>query len=633
MTLFYELIMNYKKSTLANSLLIIPFLLVLATVFASNKELANEIVSAKYFWFYAAMGLCALSTVVLFIFNKQFKTRFQITFSDFFLFLFLLCGTFPFLIGSEVVHTKFILFVLLFVLYFYFRLLSSLPKFVGYLLIITLLVAGLFESVLGLQQLYGFIPSNHGLFKLTGSFFNPGPYAGYLAVIMPIAFYYLLSDYNVFSRKFNSRYLLFYIRWIVSAISFVAILLVLPAAMSRAAWLAALVGCGVVYVFYSKPSFLFQKRELQPSTSKKLSKKRALSYALIVVFFVSGLIGMYYMKKNSADGRALIWKISIQNIMENPLGAGVGNFGGSYADAQARYFEKGEFTEQEELVAGGPEYNFNEYLQIAQEFGIHGMVFFLLAIGFAIHKAIKNRKHAALGSLLAMLIFASMSYPFSILVFLIVLVFLVSECQAPTGTEATTAKFQKSNVLTSRLLQLSLLLASLVVVSFSLYNRYPTYRAYKEWNRAKMLYSMNMFENAKESYTDLYPLLDDKVEFLFEYGQILSRTAAYAESNAVFEKAMRISADPMFYYVSARNCQQLKDYHQAEMYLIKSSQIVPNRLYPWYLLTKLYVEVGDMEKARSAAEMVYKKEPKVHSMAIDEMRNEIRMLMKTQNNK
>jgi tetratricopeptide (TPR) repeat protein len=142
-----------------------------------------------------------------------------------------------------------------------------------------------------------------------------------------------------------------------------------------------------------------------------------------------------------------------------------------------------------------------------------------------------------------------------------------------------------------------------------------------------------MFENAKESYTDLYPLLDDKVDFLFEYGQILSRTAAYVESNAVFEKAMRISADPMFYNVSARNCQQLKDYHQAEMYLIKSSQIVPNRLYPWYLLTKLYVEVGDMEKARSAAEMVYKKELKVHSMAIDEMRDEIRMLMKTQNNK
>ena len=37
------------------------------------------------------------------------------------------------------------------------------------------------EAIYGLRQLYGFTSSHHSLYSLTGSFFNPGPYSGYLA--------------------------------------------------------------------------------------------------------------------------------------------------------------------------------------------------------------------------------------------------------------------------------------------------------------------------------------------------------------------------------------------------------------------------------------------------------------------
>lgn len=52
-----------------------------------------------------------------------------------------------------------------------------------------LVVLGGSEAILGLRQLYGFATSGHSMCALTGSFFNPGPYSGYLAMILPVCLY------------------------------------------------------------------------------------------------------------------------------------------------------------------------------------------------------------------------------------------------------------------------------------------------------------------------------------------------------------------------------------------------------------------------------------------------------------
>lgn len=52
------------------------------------------------------------------------------------------------------------------------------------------------------------------------------------------------------------------------------------------------------------------------------------------------------------------------------------------------YFAKGGYSEQEELVAGSPEYAFNEYLQLAVEHGIPVLLCVLLFIGFCLWRGI-----------------------------------------------------------------------------------------------------------------------------------------------------------------------------------------------------------------------------------------------------
>ena len=52
--------------------------------------------------------------------------------------------------------------------------------------------------------------------------------------------------------------------------------------------------------------------------------------------------------------------------------------------------------------------------------------------------------------------------------------------------------------------------------------------------------------------------------------------------------------------------------------------MVPHRLYPYYLLSKLYDESGDREKAADMAGYVVAKPEKVSSPAVQEMKAEMR---------
>ena len=61
---------------------------------------------------------------------------------------------------------------------------------------VLLVLLGGYEAFLGFRQLYGFSVSNHSLYALTGSFYNPGPYMGYLAMVLPVCVYVFYSCHS-----------------------------------------------------------------------------------------------------------------------------------------------------------------------------------------------------------------------------------------------------------------------------------------------------------------------------------------------------------------------------------------------------------------------------------------------------
>ena len=60
---------------------------------------------------------------------------------------------------------------------------------------------------------------------------------------------------------------------------------------------------------------------------------------------------------------------------------------------------------------------------------------------------------------------------------------------------------------------------------------------------------------------------------------------------------------------------------------LKASDIVPSRMYPYYLLAKMYQESNQQQKAEEMARVVLTKEPKVHSTAVEEMRQEVKKII------
>ena len=159
----------------------------------------------------------------------------------------------------------------------------------------------------------------------------------------------------------------------------------------------------------------------------------------------------------------------------------------------------------------------------------------------------------------------------------------------------------------------------------------PTVRepASSAWHRKQMFYRSGAYEQAAEVYAEIYEDMKWNARYLFEYGHALHKLHRNEESNVVMKEALKVSGDPMILNIIGKNEQEAGNYAEAEYWLIRSTHRLPGRIYPYFLLAKLYAEPGfyQRQKLEQAARMVMEKEPKVQSTAIRQMREEIKKLL------
>jgi tetratricopeptide (TPR) repeat protein len=474
----------------------------------------------------------------------------------------------------------------------------SFPTIVTWVLIIL----GGMEAVWGLRQIYGLAASNHSLYALTGSFYNPGPYSGYLAMIFPLCLYEWLNLKERTERTWAEQG-----KYYIALGVMLLILCVLPAGMSRSAWIAAAISG--TWVYGMRVSWGSRLKEFERKYKKRLV---LVCIAGSVIIIVAGY-ALFQLKATSANGRLFMWKISSMAIAESPvIGHGTGNFVSAYGRAQENYFANGEFSETEELVAGSPEYAFNEYLQVAVEYGIPFLLVVSLVIVFCLWRGSSEGRIGICGGVISFLVFSFSSYPMQIPGFAVTFYLLLAACA-----------IGRSKVIL-------FLFISMMALLGTYYWKNNQYAACKDWYRSKMLYNIGAYQSAKEDYGKLYPELANRGAFLFEYGYSLHKLKEYDNSTRMLEEAMAHSNDPMILNIIGKNYQALGDYEKAEEYLIRSTHRLPGRIYPYYLLVKLYAEPQYLqpEKLKYAAEIVLTKEPKVQSTAVREMREEVKKLLK-----
>lgn len=259
-----------------------------------------------------------------------------------------------------------------------------------YIIIFISNLLAIYECGVGLLQISGLYSSTHAKFILTGSFDNPGPYGGLIAILLTVLGVFVMQ--NKSGGKWSIKALV-----ILSSVSCALCIIVLPATMSRAAWLAL----GVT-------ALVFGLKEL--SLADWIRKHKAVATIATITMLIV-MTGVFFMKKDSAIGRLHIWHMELKAIVEKPLtGHGKGSVLGVYGDTQAEYFAEKERPEIITKVAGCPEYAFNEYLKIGVEYGIPAMLGVILVLILLITILLKLQSPLAYG-LITLCVFAFFSYP------------------------------------------------------------------------------------------------------------------------------------------------------------------------------------------------------------------------------
>ena len=498
------------------------------------------------------------------------------------------------LIHASLTHAmqsrEFYLSLSYFALYAVFRVIRAmlLANYVSF----AVMFGGIYQSCLVLGQLLGYGISNHLRFVVTGSFFNPGPCGIFLAGVFVLAVAMMKKGY----RKVGIN--LMFVRYVTACVTFGVTLVAMVPTMSRAGWIGALVGVMLLY---------------RGEIAAWVNMRRRWVIGGGIVGMIVVLTLFYLLKKDSANGRLFIWQNTVSAYWKTPLfGVGIDGFERAFAGAQHDYFEKEKVLEQDNRhveMAGVVESAFNEPLALFLLLGAVGGVLAAMVLFFKLQRLTAYSCVAV-----ALLVASFFSYTFYIPS--IAIVFLFAVAQLP---DRRVRGGRYVNVLMFGIMG--------IVVLFFDFREFGRREAYRKWKNNAVYYTWEDYQSVVEEYGKLYPVLKNDFKFLFEYGHSLHKVGRYEESNIVLKRGARHSADPMFWNIAGNNYLALKQYDQGAAAYLRAYYTCPNRVYPLYLLTKLEAERGDTTMMNYYGRILLGKRPKVPSLAVDEMKFEIRKML------
>ena len=453
-----------------------------------------------------------------------------------------------------------------------------------------ILLVGVIEAGIGLCQQLHWAESLHPAFSLTGTFGNPGPLGGCLAVAMTIAvgLYLRYRKVTRFCR----------LLWIVGALLGIVLLLT----ESRAGWLSVVVGTVCLWLSVRKEE------------GRRLAFPGKVVLVVLTCLFMAVLYGY---KKDSADGRLLIWRVSAEMISDAPwTGHGIGTFGREYMHYQAHYFREHPHSEYTEL-ADNIAYPYNELLRIGVEQGIVGMAF-VLGIIFAVLRYVPCRGYSRVyvGAFVSLCTFALFSYPSEAGLLWLSFPLLLGGMQCrksvsvPVGNKFLLAKW-------------SVALACLVVTVAGgcCYHRL-------ERNVQQLHAASHQARQEAEIYIDMHRQLIRWAPRLCDvYAQYCFRHFPPEQALPVLEQAAKAVPNSELYIDLGDTYRETGRTPEAVACYTLSAEMVPNRILPLYRLFCLYRDTGDTLRTRETAARALNMKVKVVNTKTLRMEGEMKMYL------
>lgn len=450
-------------------------------------------------------------------------------------------------------------------------------------------------SIQGILQFFGIIPSANNNFAVTGSFDNPAGFAVALACAWPLCFHFFTHPTK-------------YVRY---------------AAMAAAALMAGAVSLsgsrtGILALMVATAVWLFAQLKIKNRSSRIIPAVVILALPVVLYFF----------KKDSANGRLLIWRTSLDMVVDKPVwGHGAGAFKANYMLCQAEYLNAHPDSRYAQL-ADNTLHPFNEFLLVLCEHGIVGlcMIALLAFLLFCAYRRNHNdEKLPALMSLSALAVFSFFSYPFRY-PFTWVMLFLNMAviCNNPDVRKVYHGYFAlKRNIPYGNIPRIAVFLLSSGLLAYSV----VLTRAEIKWNRIAHLSLAGKTREVLPEYDHLYRWLGKDGLFLYNHAAELHEAREYTKSIAAFEHCTRYYNDMDVQLLLAYNYKALEKYTEAEEHLKTATAMCPARFIPLYELAKLYETIGRRDEVLAIAKVIIDKDVKIPSPTVAVIKNEMRQLV------
>ena len=415
-------------------------------------------------------------------------------------------------------------------------------------LLIGVWVWGIFEAGLAGLQHGHWAESNHPYFDVTGTFGNPAPLGGLLSICLVVSAWLFLKW-----RQRNNR-------WGAGAVCLVTIGMgyALYLTQSRAAWVAVAAGLWWLWLYG-------RERKPQPTGRDVLAK------AMGVLLLLIACGSLYFLKKDSADGRLLVWRNTAEMIVERPwAGWGSGGWDARYMHYQADYFTRHPDSAYT-MLADNVGYPYNELLYIAADHGLVGLLL-TLALLYALY-AYRDEAEDALpckALLTVFLVFSLFSYPLSVFPLQMLLAALLG-CMKSRRLfcfHVCTWKFRAA---------VACLAIGMSAVAFASYTVYRKAKSGKELHR-------------------LYPHFRYNEELMNRYAQTCVDEPLETRRK-ILEDAIALAPTCELYMERGDMWRQQGDTAKAEACYRRAAAMIPHRLTPKFKLFELYRNKDDRRRA------------------------------------
>lgn len=460
-----------------------------------------------------------------------------------------------------------------------------------------LLVIGLIHVFCVFAQWMGFMEPESSMYPVTGACDNPNVTAMYLAGCVPLIVHRLRCS----DRRGA------YVVFLVLALFAVVLL------RCRTAYIGLAVEAAVFFLFLSKDSrikgfHLQRETNCNPKIHSSIGKVFLAVVTLLVVSVAA--VRMYQMKRDSADGRLLVWKVSASMIAEHPMGCGYGLFPKHYNLRQAEYFHEEHGTETERRNASFVYMAYNDFLEHGVEGGVIGMLFLM---GFYV-LIIKDPPLPSKGGRCL----SAVLYAFAVMSLVNFVVagiqtwLLVVCCAAVFAAGGGGRTGESEEVSSGHSLLLQRLVSVALVVLVLMLSVITGRMTYAQYHLGRIEERMSAGEAVSDS---VFAGFENNIYSSEAFWRLrthgLMRTGDYGQATLCINNAMRYTAAPLLCYMAHRCLSELGREADGIGYINEVYRTQPTLLMPKLVLMRYHDSMGDTITATRYANEIVNSDAKV----------------------